>query len=80
MVTHMKTTVDLPDALFGELKSRAEVDGVAMRVILLEALQRELERRDQPRPTPSFSFPISTAAGWLNGDIALADAVEASYP
>ena len=50
MVTHMKTTLELPDALFDELKATAHRSGVPMRSVVEDALRRELERRRQPPP------------------------------
>ncbi|MCB1253338.1 MAG: hypothetical protein M9891_16520 [Austwickia sp.] len=74
----MKTTMDLPDAVMIELRERAASDGVPMRDIMLEALRRELARRSVPASRADFHFPVSSATGWLAGDLSLARAIEVS--
>jgi hypothetical protein len=44
MVVFMKTTMNLPDALLGEVKRRAAVDGRTVTSVMEEALRAYLER------------------------------------
>ena len=45
MVTHMKTTVEIPDALFIEARRMAEQENVTLKVLVEEGLRRALEER-----------------------------------
>lgn len=48
MVTRMKTTVELSDALLDEARRAAREDGLTLRALLEAGLRRELAER-QPR-------------------------------
>ena len=49
MVTHMKTTVDIADALLNEAKKAAGQEGTTVRALIEAGLRRVLdERREQP--------------------------------
>jgi plasmid stability protein len=39
----MRTTVDIPDPVYRELKIRAATDGVSIKEIILESLTRKLQ-------------------------------------
>ena len=51
----MKTTVELPDALFVAVKKKAAEDRTTLRAILERALRRELGDRRSPRTRPPHS-------------------------
>ncbi len=42
MLAHMRTSFDLPDSVFRQLKQRAARDGVTMRDVVLRALRTYL--------------------------------------
>lgn len=78
MVAHMKTTVDLPDALFRELKEVAGREQVRMRELIIEGLRNELDRRRSARPRVDFVFRTADGSG-LRPDVAPEDAIRVSY-
>ena len=45
MYGHMKTTVEIPDALLNAARRAAARDGVTVRALLIEGLHRVLESR-----------------------------------
>ena len=62
MGTHMKTTVDIADALFAEAKVEAARRGTTLRALVEEGLERVL--RD-PQPTSEFRMrDCSVGGGW----------------
>lgn len=84
MVTHMKTTMDLPDELMREVKARAAADGVAMRELMIEGLRHELERRANASPRGDFVFrtfdgtPPQGGSG-LQPGVTVENMIELSY-
>lgn len=78
MVAHMKTTVDLPDALFRELKEVASSQQVNMRELIIEGLRNELDRRRSPQPRVDFAFRTVDGSG-LQAGVAAEDAIRISY-
>lgn len=48
MVAHMKTTVEIADALLVEAKRVAATDGITLRELLEQGLRDALERRRRP--------------------------------
>jgi hypothetical protein len=52
MVSHMKTTVNLPDPLLDEARKAARRDGVTFKELLEVSLQREIERREREARAP----------------------------
>lgn len=63
MVTHMKTTVEIPDALLREVRALTKRDGTTMRELIVEGLRAELERRRTPEPRVDITFPTFGVAG-----------------
>ena len=63
MVALMKTTIDLPDALFRRIKEVAQREGVPMREIIIDGALRELDRRETPTARPDFVFPSVNGNG-----------------
>jgi len=70
----MKTTVELPDALFIAVKKKAVEERTTLRVILERALRRELGNRWHPRTHPPHG-PIRwvTVKGGLPEGLDVAD-------
>ena len=58
MVSHMKTTVDIPDELMRRLKALAAKRGVPLRVIVEEAFREILRASSARKPfqLPDCSF------------------------
>lgn len=71
---HMKTTVEIPDALFIAAKKRAAEHRTTLRAILERALRRELSRRQRPANSASRR-PIRwvTVKGGLPEGLDIAD-------
>lgn len=62
MVTHMKTTVDIADALLVEAKRAAAEDGTTLRALIEQGLQEVLRHRRSPT-----SFRLRDASVGGNG-------------
>lgn len=45
MVTHMKTTVEIPDAVLADAKSFASKEGTTLKALVEEGLRRVLDDR-----------------------------------
>jgi len=60
MVTHMKTTVELSDALLKEAKATARREGTTVRALLEEGLRHALAERKRK---PKASGRIATFRG-----------------
>lgn len=52
MASHMKTTVEIPDVLFRQVRKLALREGVTLRSLVEEGLRRVLEGRAAPPPGP----------------------------
>lgn len=45
----MRTTVDIPDAIYRKLKAQAALQGCSVKEIVLRGVQRELGANDRPK-------------------------------
>ena len=68
MVTHMKTTIDIAEALLTRAKQVAATEGVTLRELVEEGLRQVLEEREQ---RASFRLRRATFRGQgLQPDVA----------
>lgn len=67
MLRHMKTTMEIPDALFREAKARAALRGVTLRQFVTEALEEKVGAAPEPGPAAPPEPP------WMRGFGALSD-------
>ncbi|HEY3291028.1 MAG TPA: hypothetical protein VGK87_12930 [Anaerolineae bacterium] len=76
----MKTTIEIPDALFREAKARAAMQGIKLKDLIADALREKLSAppADRPRRT---KFPIieSTNTSLKITDEMVNDAIEQMY-
>jgi len=49
MVSHMKTTIHIPDSLFGEAKKVAQQEGTTLKALVEEGLRKVVDERRGPR-------------------------------
>jgi len=55
MVAHMKTTLEVPDGLYRQIKARAALKGQTIRAFFLDAIQAKLTaERAGPRKTAGW--------------------------
>jgi len=50
----VKTTVELPDALFRSVKAHAAQEGLSLRIFFERAVTSELRRKHEPVTTPGW--------------------------
>jgi hypothetical protein len=53
----MRTTVDMPDALFRRAKATAAVRGVSLKDLVIAAIERETQPAAPPKPKNKRPFP-----------------------
>ena len=58
----MKTTIELPDELIGQVRRVAQREGVTLRALVEEGLQRSLEARRQA-VRRRLDFPVYGGSG-----------------
>lgn len=56
MVTHMKTTLELPDELFSEAKAAAAKRRITLKELVTRALERDLHPVPPPKPEDHFEI------------------------
>lgn len=78
MVARMKTTVDLPDELFRQVRLYSRQSGVTMRELVIEGLRTELTRRQSTRPRAEFAFAAADGQG-LRAGLEPGEAIAVSY-
>lgn len=76
-VGHMKTTIDIPDALAREAKAVARGSGTTLRELVVAGLRAEVERRGAA-VVVDFHFPTVAGEGVVT-ELALEDVVHWSY-
>ena len=54
----MKTTVEIPDKLFRQAKSRAALEGLSLREFFLRGLQLAIQSPTEQASRPQVSFPL----------------------
>ena len=54
----MRTTVDIPDNTYRELKIRAVREGTSVREIVLRGIERELGPAEPPSGLKKFQVPV----------------------
>lgn len=56
----MRTTIDLPDALFRRTKAVAALRGSSMKDLIVRAIERELVAKsgNQAKPSQRAKFPV----------------------
>lgn len=57
----MKTTIELPDALFRQIKSWTALRGQTLRSFVLEAVQSKLKRETESHQEPSWRVAFGKA-------------------
>lgn len=63
MVAHMKTTIEIADALLAEARAAAAQDGTTLRSVVEQALRAQLDRR---REGTTFRLRDgSVGGGWM---------------
>lgn len=74
----MKTTIDLPDELVGQVKALARESGTTMRELMVDGLRSELERRRSAVVRPDFVFHTVAGDG-LRPDVDPTDQTRLAY-
>lgn len=76
-MTHMKTTIDIPDALAREAKAVAQESGATLRELVVAGLRAEVDRRTAD-VVVDFTFPTAQGEG-LVAELDPEDAIARSY-
>lgn len=74
----MKTTIDLPDELFRQVRDYSRASGVTMRELMVDGLRAELASRLQPRGPVDFVFVAVEGEG-LRADLEPGAVIASSY-
>jgi hypothetical protein len=68
----MRTTIDIPEAMYRELKVRAATDGTTIREIILDGLSQQLNG-SAPRSAPARRTPLPVIRSANPGSLRLGD-------
>jgi len=71
----MKTTLDIPDALLRRAKILAAKDGLTLRDLISQALQAELDRREEQDDEPTWKRHVGGTSRFGQADV-IDDVVE----
>ncbi len=66
MLTHMRTTIDIPDALLTRARERAHAEGRTLRSVVTEALRGALDGPSGGR-VEEFELPTYGGSGLASG-------------
>ena len=58
----MRTTIDIPDELYRELKVKAAREGQSIREIALRGVRRELEQAEAQSRRKRFEIPVISSS------------------
>ncbi len=58
----MKTTIEIPEKLFRQVKARAALEGISLREFVLRGLQLAIQSTPGKVPRPRADFPLVRAA------------------
>jgi hypothetical protein len=58
----MRTTVDIPDETYRDLKIKAVREGISVKEIVLRGIERELGPAEAPRTRKKFQIPVIPSA------------------
>ena len=61
----MRTTIDLPDPLLRQLKSRAALEGTTLKALVLDLVERGLQAPAVPRGDGRSELPSISVGGPL---------------
>lgn len=59
----MRTTLDLSDPLFRQLKARAALRGMTLKDLLTQIIEAALEEPEQPAPRKRSPLPVTRRLG-----------------
>lgn len=64
----MRTTIDIPDPLYRELKAKAAREGQSVKELILRAVERQLKNRGRKARRVSLPIVASNRPGTLELD------------
>ncbi|MBV9401138.1 MAG: hypothetical protein JO062_24385 [Bryobacterales bacterium] len=60
----MRTTIDLPDALFRKTKARAALQGTTIKALIVRALEREASDQTTSKPKRKQETALPVIKSW----------------
>jgi hypothetical protein len=60
---NMRTTIDIPDPLYREVKARAALQGRTVKEIILSGVKKEMEAETPPRKRTRIQLPLIRGKG-----------------